>query len=128
LAPDPPAGDLWIEEVWICHNFFGGWPGDFDEPPMAGMEVGFVDWAVSVFGYLIWICLQGAPEVGQVTIEVVYGLDAGIVRALEENGQRTGERFVVGGDVTEAVPDDVGDAAFASEPWEWGFHWLVTWS
>lgn len=67
--------------------------------------------------------LDGPPEVGDLTVAVVPGFDAGHVRRRQRHGGGVDERLDVVLHHTKPRPDGGGDAGLAAEGGEGGDQW-----
>jgi hypothetical protein len=83
---------------------------------MAREQVGFVDWPIGVVRDLVRGGLDRPPEVTQVRVGVVDCLEVTDARAVEQDGQRTGERLDVVLNVADPGPDLAGAAGLPPEP------------
>lgn len=121
LTPHPPARDLRIEELRIGAQLLNARASRRHQPAMARVKIGFVDGIVGIVRDLLGISGEGAPEVREVALDVVYRLNLRWCRTSEQHGERPCERFDVVADGAEALPDQRRDARLPAEPGERGF-------
>ena len=66
---------------------------------------------------------QRPPEVGEQTIKIAHNLTRARLAAVEQDGQRPGERLGVDAGVAELRPDSVGPSSLSPKPGEGSAQW-----
>lgn len=93
------------------------------EPVMPRVQVGFIDRPVSgCRDQSVEIPRYGAPEISNVTVEVVNGLRARLMWPIEQYGTAAEKRFDVICNVAESRPHFRRNAPLTAEPRERCFH------
>lgn len=117
--PDPPSGNLGIAECRLRHHLLTevALANAIDKPLVTSVKVRLIDGPVRKLRYLLRLPGGNAtPEVCEIAILVVHSLASCDVWTLQEDSQTAGKWFGVIDWITEAVPNDIGNAALAPKP------------
>ncbi|HUC84899.1 MAG TPA: hypothetical protein VL970_06885, partial [Candidatus Acidoferrales bacterium] len=85
---------------------------------MSGVQIHLVNGPISPESRLIGSAGQSSPEIGNEAIGVIDRLATRRKRPVQEDGNRAKEGLDIIGNFAKKVPDDMGNASFATEPGE----------